>query len=289
MCIRDSRSAHADPHSGLVTDLYELTMLQAYWRESMFETAVFSLFPWHLPRQRNYLVACGLADVLAYLANLRFTCEDIAYLRSLHMFRDEFLAWLKDFRFTGNVYAMAEGTPFFALEPVLEIEAPLPQAQLVETCVMNQIHLQTVLASKAARVAQAAAGRAVYDFGLRRAHGLDAGLKGARAFHIAGLDGTSHVQAGQIYGMPVSGTLAHSYIQAHESEMDALRSFTACYPETVLLVDTYDALAGVDKVIQLAREMGETFKVKAIRLDSGDLRELSLEARARLDLSLIHI
>jgi nicotinate phosphoribosyltransferase len=266
-----------------MTDLYELTMLQAYWREKMFDTAVFSLFAWRLPRQRNYLLACGLADVLDYLENLHFDKEAIAYLRSLGQFGDDFLDWLKDFRFTGNVYAMAEGTPFFALEPVLEIEAPMPQAQLVETFVMNQIHLQTVLASKAARVMRAAGGRPVWDFGLRRSHGLDAGLKGARAFHIAGLSGTSNVRAGQLYDIPVSGTLAHSYIQAHASEKEALRSFAACYPETVLLVDTYDPLAGVDMVVSMAREMGEHFRIRAIRLDSGDLRDLSRAARAKLD------
>ncbi|MFW5488818.1 MAG: nicotinate phosphoribosyltransferase [Desulfovibrio sp.] len=271
------------PDSALATDLYELTMLQAYWRESMFDTAVFSLFPWRLPNNRNYLVACGLAEVLNYLENLHFRPDEIDYLHSLGTFSEDFLVWLKDFRFTGNVYAMAEGTPFFPLEPVLEIEAPMPQAQLVETFVMNQIHIQTVLATKGARVMQAADGRPVFDFGLRRAHGLDAGLKGARAYHVAGLSGTSHTQAGQIYGMPVTGTLAHSYIQAHGSEMDAMRRFTECYPDTILLLDTYDAMAGVDKVIALAKEMGDAFRIKAVRLDSGNLPELTRQTREKLD------
>ena len=267
----------------LFTDLYELTMLQAYYQEGMTDEAVFSLFVRKLPEQRNYLLACGLDTVLAYLEGLRFTEADIAYLRSLEKFTDPFLAWLREFRFTGDVRAVPEGTPVFANEPILEIAAPLPEAQLIETFVMNQVQLQTVLASKARRVVSAAAGRAVVDFGPRRVHGIDAAMKAARAYYIAGISATSNVLAGRRYGVPLAGTMAHSYIQAHADEAAAFRAFTRLYPETTLLVDTYDTLAGVSKVIDLAREMGSAFRVAAIRLDSGDLRALSREARSLLD------
>jgi nicotinate phosphoribosyltransferase len=186
------------------------------------------------------------------------------------------------------VYAVPEGTPVFALEPILEISAPIAEAQLVETFVMNQIHLQTVLASKAARVVEAAHSRPVVDFGLRRIHGIDAGLKAARAFHIAGTSATSNVAAGQAYGLRLAGTMAHSYIQAHEEEYEAFRAFARLYPDTVLLVDTYDTLAGVRKVVELAAEMGSAFRVSAVRLDSGDLCGLALEARRILDEAGLH-
>lgn len=272
-----------DGDIALFTDLYELTMLQAYWRESMTDRAVFSLFVRRLPPTRNFLLACGLADVLAYLEALRFSDGSLRYLASLGQFSADFLAWLADFRFTGDVRAVPEGTPVFANEPILEIAAPLPEAQLVETFVMNQIHLATVLASKAARVVAAAQGRPVVDFGPRRMHGTDAAIKGARAFHIAGVAATSNVLAGRLLGLPVTGTMAHSYIQAHDDEAQAFRAFAALYPETVLLVDTYDTLAGVDRAIALARKLGDDFKVRALRLDSGDLAGLAVETRRRLD------
>jgi nicotinate phosphoribosyltransferase len=267
----------------LLTDLYELTMLQAYFEEQMSERAAFSLFVRRLPARRNYLVACGLDDVLSYLETLRFDAASLAYLDSLGRFSKRFLQSLETFRFTGDVHAVAEGTPVFAGEPLLEIEAPIAEAQLVETLVMNQIQLQTVLASKAARVLEAAAGRQVVDFGLRRMHGIDAGLKAARAFHIAGIAATSNVAAGQAYGIPVAGTLAHSYVQAHDDEYAAFRAFARLYPDTVLLVDTYDTLGGVREVVQLARELGPAFRVSGIRLDSGDLATLSRAARQMLD------
>ena len=267
----------------LLTDLYALTMLQAYFEEHMTEVAVFSLFVRRLPERRNYLLACGLDDVLAFLETLRFDEPALAYLRSLGRFSDTFLAYLKQLRFTGDVYAVPEGTPVFAQEPIVEIEAPICESQLVEALVMNQIHLQTVLASKAARVVDAACGRPVVDFGMRRIHGIDAGLKGARAFHIAGVHATSNVAAGQAYGLRVAGTLAHSYIQAHDDEYEALRAFTLLYPDTVLLVDTYDTLEGVRKVVDLSRELGPRFRVGAVRLDSGDLCELAFGARRILD------
>jgi nicotinate phosphoribosyltransferase len=267
----------------LFTDFYELTMAQVQLAEGMDEEAVFSLFVRRLPPQRNYLLACGLDSVLEHLEQLRFADEDLAYLRSLGGFSEDFLEWLRGFRFTGSVYAMPEGTPVFANEPLLEIVAPLPQAQLVETFVMNQVHLQTLLASKARRVVDAAGGRAVIDFGARRMHGIDAALKAARAFHISGVAATSNVLAGKTYGVPVTGTMAHSYIQAFDDEAAAFRAFLRHYPETVLLVDTYDTLEGVRTVIDLAKHLGAAFKVRALRLDSGDLLALSRQTRVLLD------
>jgi nicotinate phosphoribosyltransferase len=266
-----------------VTDLYALTMLQAYFEEQMRETAAFSLFVRRLPEQRNYLLACGLDDVLTYLETLRFDGKALAYLSSIGSFSDRFLASLESLRFTGDVYAAPEGTPIFANEPILEVEAPIAEAQFVETLLMNQVHVETVLASKASRVVEAANGRTVVDFGLRRMHGIDAGIKAARAYYIAGIDATSNVAAGQAYGLRLAGTLAHSYIQAHDHEYDAFRAFARLYPDTTLLVDTYDTLAGVRQVVDLARELGEEFRVSAVRLDSGDLQTLSVEARHILD------
>ncbi len=272
-----------DGNAAILTDLYQLTMLQAYWCRGMNREATFSLFFRRLPSARNFLVACGLGEVLRYLESLRFTEESLEHLRSLEIFRPAFLDWLAEFRFTGSVYAVPEGTPVFPNEPILEVVAALPEAQLIETFIMNQIHHQTVIASKGARVVTAAAGRAVADFGLRRMHGTDAGVKAARALWIAGAAATSNVLAGKIYGLPVTGTMAHSYVQAHDDEMAAFRHFAELYPETVLLVDTYDTLAGVDKVIALAGELGDRFRVRAIRLDSGDLAALAADARRRLD------
>ena len=273
----------AGHNATLLTDLYQLTMVQAYWYEQMHDAAVFSLFVRNLPESRNYLLACGVADALAYLEQFRFEDDALAYLRGRPEFQPAFIDWLAAMRFTGDVRAVREGTPVFANEPILEVRAALPEAQLIETIVMNQVHLQTVLASKAVRVVHAARGRPVVDFGLRRMHGLDAGLKAARAFHIAGIAATSNVLAGQLYGIPLAGTMAHSYIQAHDSELAALRTFTELYPNTTLLVDTYDTLEGVQRVIELALEQGADFRVNAVRLDSGDLRAHACAARQLLD------
>lgn len=267
----------------LFTDLYELTMAQAYFDEGMTDDAVFRLFVRRLPPRRNYLLACGLNTVLDYLENLSFDEDDLAYLASLEQFSDPFLDRLRDFRFSGAVRAVSEGTPVFANEPILEIVAPLPEAQIIETFVMNQIHVQTVLCSKAQRVVMAAKGRPVIDFGSRRMHGIDAALKAARAFYIGGVAATSNVLAGKEYQLPVAGTMAHSYIQAHDDEREAFRAFARLYPETVLLVDTYDTMGGVRRVIELANTLGEEFKISAVRLDSGDLLVLSREARWLLD------
>jgi nicotinate phosphoribosyltransferase len=267
----------------LLVDQYELTMLQGYWAEGMEDTAVFSLFVRRLPEHRNYLLACGLDTVLDFIESFRFSPQARRFLADTGTFSSAFLDRLADIRFTGDVWAVPEGTPVFADEPLLEVEAPLPEGQVLETVIMNQMHLQTVLASKAARVKAAAGDRAVVDFGLRRMHGTDAGLKAARAFHIAGVDATSNVLAGKVWGVPVTGTMAHSYVQAHEDEMEAFRAFTRAFPDTTLLVDTYDTLEGVKKVVRLAEELGEDFRVRAIRLDSGDLGDLAASSRRILD------
>jgi nicotinate phosphoribosyltransferase len=269
--------------TALFCDLYEMTMAEAYLAHGMTEPATFSLFVRKLPKSRNFLVACGVDALMERLAGLRFAKEDLEYLVSLRMFSPKLLEWLAAFRFTGSVDAVADGTPLFANEPILEVTAPIAQAQILETLIINQVHLQTMLASKAVRIAAAAEGRRVVDFGSRRAHGVEAALAGARAFYIAGIDATSNLLAGARYGIPVAGTMAHSFVQACGSEREAFRRFTQAFPETILLVDTYDTLDGVRRVIELARELGSDFKVKGVRLDSGDLRTLSFGARALLD------
>jgi len=267
----------------LLTDLYEFAMVDAYLDEGLQDEAVFSLFVRRLPARRNFLLACGLQEVLRYLETVRFSSEELDYLASLGRFSNRLLEFLERFRFSGDVCAVPEGTPLFAEEPILEIVAPLPQAQLIETYLLNQIHLQTLVASKAVRVAHAARGRPVLEFGLRRTHGTDAGVKVARAAFIAGIQATSNVLAGHRYGVPVAGTMAHSFVQAHEDELEAFRAFASRFPTTTLLVDTYDTLRGVQHVLRLARELGDAFQVKAIRLDSGDLLALSRAARQMLD------
>lgn len=269
--------------TALFTDLYELTMAQAYHAECMDQLAVFELAFRAMPQNRNYIVAAGFDDVLDFLVHFRFTAGDLDCLRGRREFSGEFLQWLKDLKFTGDVYAAPEGTLVFPNEPLLQVIAPITEAQLIETFVLNQIHFQSLAASKAARVVEAAKGRAVVDFGSRRSHGTDAAIKVARATYLAGGDGTSNVLAGQLYGIPVVGTMAHSFIQAHEEEAAALESFAALYPETTLLVDTYDTLEGVRKVIDLRRKLGERFRVRALRLDSGDLGSLAVETRKMLD------
>ena len=266
--------------SALFTDLYQLTMLQAYVREGMQEEAVFDLFI-RRQRERAYFLACGLETVLAYLESVRFTSDAIDYLKTLGLFADDFLEYLAHVRFTGSVYAVREGTPVFAGEPLLQVVAPIGEAQLVETFLLNQITFQTGIASKASRVVHAAQGRPVADFGMRRMHGADAPLKAVRAYHIAGVASTSNVLAGQLYGMPVTGTMAHSYIEAHASEAEAFRAFASLYPGTTLLVDTYDTVDGVRRLIDLVTNDG--LQVGAIRLDSGDLADLARQARRLLD------
>ena len=266
---------------GLLTDLYELTMLQAYWHEGMNDTATFSLFYREMPAQRNVILACGQEYAARLVSQLHFPSRQVNRLKALELFEDGFLQWLQDFRFSGDIHCLPEGTPVFPQEPLLEITAPLMEAQLLESLLMNVVHLETVLASKALRMVLAADGRPVVDFGMRRMHGSDAALRGVRAYRAAGLAGTSNVLGGLQHGLPLRGTMAHSYIQAHDSEMSALRTYARLYPGTTLLVDTYDSRAGVEKVIRLVRDEG--LDVGAIRLDSGDLSQQAKDARRQLD------
>lgn len=263
-------------------------MMQAYYAEGMTAQAAFELFFRKLPKSRNYVMTAGLDEVLDYLENLQFTDAELDWLRQKGQFSEAFLQTLRDFRFTGDVYAVPEGTIVFENEPVVQVVAPMPQAQLVETYVLNQIHLQSLAATKAARVVTAAPGRNVVDFGSRRSHGTDAALKVARTSYLAGAAGTSNVAAGRLYDIPIFGTMAHSYVQAHTEEMAAFRAFIQEFPQTTLLVDTYDTLEGVRKVIELARQLGDAFKVQSIRLDSGDLAELAKASRRLLDEAGLH-
>ncbi|MBI1867189.1 MAG: nicotinate phosphoribosyltransferase [Methylocystis sp.] len=281
--LQISRIEAVLPGNALFADLYEFTMLRAYFELGMTERATFSLFVRKLPSRRNFLIACGLGDLLDAIQSLRFEPEQLRFLGSLGPFPESFLDWLRGFRFTGDIDAMREGTPFFANEPILEVTAPIAEAQLIETLVLNQIGLQTILASKAARIVLAARGRAVVDFGARRAQGLDAATKGARALFIGGVAATSNVAAAKAYGVPVAGTVAHSFIEACSSETEAFDAFTKVFPDTTLLVDTYDTLAGVKKAIALAQRRGDDLKLRAIRLDSGDLDQLARSARRMLD------
>ena len=289
-CVESStRPALRDCASGqefspaLFTDLYELTMAQAYDAEHMEDIAVFELAFREMPPRRNYIVAGGLRDVLDYLSSFHFSSEDLSYLHRRGGFSTGYIERLRSLQFTGEVYAMPEGTVVFPNEPILQIVAPIIEAQLAETFVLNQVHLQSVLAAKASRVVTAARGRSVVDFGSRRAHGTDAALKVARVTYLAGGNGTSNVLAGKMFDIPVFGTMAHSYIQAHDDEYQAFEAFAALYPETALLVDTYDTLMGVRNLIRLSQKIGKRFPVKAIRLDSGDFGVLAREARKLLD------
>ncbi|MGZ4509771.1 MAG: nicotinate phosphoribosyltransferase [Mycobacterium sp.] len=266
--------------TALFTDLYEITMAQAYMAERMSGTAVFETFFRKLPQGRSYVMAAGLSDVLDFLETFHFCEADIDYLREMGLFTDEFLQSLAAVRFTGDVWAVPEGSVVFPNEPIVQVIAPIVEAQLVETFVVNQVHLQSVLASKAARVVEAARGRPVIDFGARRAHGTDAALKAARAGYLAGMAGTSNLLAAREYSIPAFGTMAHSFIQAFDSELDAFDAFARLYPNTILLVDTYNSLRGVDHVIELAERHPD---LAGIRLDSGDLGALSKAARAKLD------
>ncbi|MER3400605.1 MAG: nicotinate phosphoribosyltransferase [Thermoflexus sp.] len=269
----------------LVTDLYELTMAQAYWAHGMTGLATFSLFVRELPPERGFLVAAGLEDVLRFLEGFRFSPEALAYLESTGIFSRAFLETLADLRFTGDVWAVPEGTLVFANEPILEITAPILQAQIAETYVIHQIHLQTMIATKAARCVAAARGRALVDFALRRTHGVDAGLKVARCTYLVGFQATSNVLAGRRYGIPITGTMAHSFIMAFEEEEEAFRAFAETFPErAIFLIDTYDTLEGARKAARVAQEMARKGqRLLGVRLDSGDLLALSREVRRILD------
>ena len=269
----------------LFTDLYELTMSQAFFRQGMSASATFSLFTRTYPPNRAYFVSAGLEDVLDYLSNLNFSSRAIDYLRATGIFSDDFLEFLRGVRFTGSVRAIPEGRLYFTDEPAVEITAPLIEAQLVETFIINQVNLQSMLATKAARCVWAAQGRGIADFASRRTQGTDAALKMARASYIAGFSSTSNVLAASIYGMPPAGTMAHSFISSFPSELEAFRAYAASFPaRTILLVDTYDTIAGTWNAVQVAKEMeADGHHLTAIRLDSGDFDQLSRQVRKILD------
>ncbi len=269
---------------GLFTDLYELTMAACYHEHGLFDRATFSLFIREYPSNRRYFVSAGLADVLEYLEVLKFTPEDLEYLEKTALFKPEFLSYLEKFRFTGEVYAIPEGRLFFRNEPLLEITAPLIEAQIIETFIINSINLQVMIATKASRCVHAAWPRKLVDFSLRRTQGTDAGMKVARASFIGGFIGTSNVLAGKVYGIPISGTMAHSLVTSFENEIDAFRAFAQTFPEnTVLLVDTYDTLVGTAKAAKIGEEMAQKGeKLKGLRLDSGDIARLSKKVRTVL-------
>lgn len=270
--------------SALLTDLYELSMATVYDAEGMNGEAVFELFYRALPPGRNYVLSAGQDECLRLIPELGFTREEIDWLASLDRFPPAFLRRLRELRFSGDIYAIPEGTVVFPFEPVIQVRAPLLEAQIIETLLLNRIHSQSVLASKAARVIRAAGDRPVMDFGARKAHGTDGALNLARASYLAGAAGTSNLEAGWRYGIPVLGTMAHSYVQAFEDESLAFERFTARWPETTLLVDTWDSLRGVERVIDLiSRNQSERLPATAVRLDSGDLLTLSRAARQRLD------
>lgn len=269
----------------LLTDLYQLTMLQGYFERDMQDTAVFEFFARKLPDCRNFYLAAGLEQALDYLEQLHFSAAELDWLSGQGTFKPAFLDYLARFRFTGEVHAMAEGTPFFADEPILRITAPLPQAQLVESRLINLLHFQTLIASKAARIVQVAAGKRLLDFGLRRAHGAEAGVYAARASYLAGFAGTATVLAGAQFGIPLGGTMAHSFIQAHLDEVAAFEHFAHSLPQSVvLLIDTYDTEAAAHKVVGLAPRLAEAgIRIQGVRLDSGDLGEHARRVRGILD------
>ena len=269
----------------LLTDLYQLTMAQSYFREQRMESATFSLYIRSYPPDRGYFVSAGLLDVLEYLENFSFDAAGLDYLAAQKFFSDDFLHYLGDLRFSGAVWAVPEGRIFFKDEPILEITAPIIEAQIVETFIINQIHLQTLIATKAARCVHAAAGRTVVDFALRRTHGIDAGMKVARTSYLAGCGGTSNVLAGSRYGIPIVGTMAHSFVMSFDREIDAFRAYVASFPDNaILLIDTYDTVAGARNAVQVAKEMAvHGKKLIGVRIDSGDLAAQAREVRRIFD------
>jgi nicotinate phosphoribosyltransferase len=271
--------------SPLTTDLYELNMVQAYLDRGEDKEAVFEFFVRRLPPRRGFLLAAGLEDALQYLETLRYSDSEIAWLKSTGRFRDNLIDYLRNFRFTGDVYAIPEGTVCFAPEPLLRITAPLPQAQLVESRLINILHFQTLIASKAARMALAAPGKALSDFGLRTAHGAEAGLFSARASYIAGFAGAANVLAGERYGIPVVGTMAHSYVQVHDNEKQAFEDFARARPDgVILLIDTYNTEAGARKVIELYPKLkADGILIRGVRIDSGDLIAMARKVRGMFD------
>jgi nicotinate phosphoribosyltransferase len=269
----------------LFTDLYELTMAASYFAHGVLDTATFSLFIRDIYATRNYFVAAGLEQVLDELAAFQFSDPDISYLQGTGRFSEHFLDYLAQLRFTGDVYAMPEGTVFFANEPVMEVTAPIVEAQLIETFVLNTIGFQAMIASKAARCFHTADGRPLIDFSLRRTQGQDAGIKVARSTFIAGFAATSNVLAGKIYGIPISGTMAHSYVSAFDDERDAFFAYADTFPDhSIFLIDTYDSVEGARHAAAVAKEMKKKgHALLGVRLDSGDMVSLSQKVRKILD------
>jgi nicotinate phosphoribosyltransferase len=269
----------------LFTDLYELTMAASYFANGLNHRATFDLFVRSLPEQRNFLVAAGLDDVLTYLETLRFSTTAVDYLAGLGLFADDFLTFLAGLRFTGEVRAVAEGEVVFGNEPIVEITAPLIEAQIIETFVINQVAFQTMVASKAARVAIACGHRPFVDFSARRDHGIDAAIKTARAATIGGAAATSLVEAGRRYGLPVTGTMAHAYVMSFDDEADAYRAYARDFPgNAIFLVDTYDTIEGAERAARVALELADRgVHVRGVRLDSGDLGSLAKQVRTILD------
>jgi nicotinate phosphoribosyltransferase len=272
-------------NSALLTDLYQLTMLQGYHDSGMEDIAVFEFFVRKLRPGRGFLMAAGLEQALEFLEDLHFTPEELAWLESTGRFSKNFLSRLETLRFTGDVHAMPEGTVFFPDEPIMRVTAPIAQAQLVETRLINLLHFQTLIASKAARIALVAPGKLLVDFGLRRAHGAEAGLLAARASYLAGFTGTATVQAGMQFGIPLFGTMAHSFVQAHAGETLAFEHFAHAQPDNVvLLIDTYDTEAAARKVVELAPELErQHIRIKGVRIDSGNLADHARQVRQILD------
>jgi nicotinate phosphoribosyltransferase len=273
-----------EENMSLFTDFYELTMCASYFDNKKFEPATFDLFVRRLHENRSYLLFAGLEQVLLYLKSVKFTEEHLAYLAK-QGFNQQFLDYLRNFKFTGDVWAVPEGTVAFPCEPLIRVTAPIIEAQLVETFLLNTVNLQTMIATKASRVVHAAEGKAIIEFGLRREHGVDAGMKVARSSFIAGCQGTSNVLAGSAYGIPVFGTMAHSFVMSYEKEIDAFRAFAKTFPNnSTLLIDTYDDIAGAEKAAIVAKELEKTgSKLSGVRLDSGDLAEISKKVRKLLD------
>ena len=273
-----------EENMSLFTDFYELTMCAAYFDNQNFEPATFDLFIRRLPENRSYFLFAGLEQALLYLQSIKFTDEHLSYLKK-QGFNQQFLNYLKNFKFTGDVWAVPEGTVAFPNEPLIRVTAPIIEAQVVETFLLNTINLQTMIATKASRVIHAAKGKAVIEFGLRREQGIDAGLKVARCSYIAGCQGTSNVLAGMAYGIPVFGTMAHSFVMSYPKELDAFRAFAKTFPnKSTLLIDTYDDIAGAEKAVVVAKELeAKGFRLGGVRLDSGDLAETSKKIRKILD------
>jgi nicotinate phosphoribosyltransferase len=267
------------PH-GLKTDLYELTMAQVYLDKGYTDKAIFSLYARKLPKERNFLVVGGVEEVIKHLEEFKFSKEQLRYLKSLNLFKDWFLDWLEQFEFKGNIYAIPDGRIIFYEEPILQVEADLPTAQLLETFFINTVHLRTVLNSKAARIYSVAEGKILVDFGYRRAHGFEAGNAAAKAALTCGWNATSNLEAGILYNLPVSGTMAHSYVMVLGEE-EAFKEFYKHYPEkTIYLVDTYDVIEAIKLTVKLAKE---GYKPIGIRIDSGDIPTLVKKVRQYLD------